>query len=1155
MRFVIVARRALALIVLAAASGVAGADVSPNWFRSPSISPDGRTVVFTHGGDLYRAPIEGGRATPITIHPAYETSPVWSHDGQRIAFASDRNGNFDVYVMPSEGGEATRLTWHSAGDTPTDFTPDDRAVIFESSRLDSVDSALFPSGVLSELYSVPVTGGAPQMILTTPALNARFDAEGERLLYEDRKGYEDPYRKRHTSSIARDIWVYDASDGSHTKLTDFAGEDRDPQWSEDERAFYFLSEREGDFNVFRAPLRAGADAEQLTEFEHHPVRDLDRSEAGVLVFSWHGEIYSMTPGERARRIPIEIGVDAPGDEPGGRTERSGATEFAVAPSGKEIAFIVRGEVFVTSTEFGTTRRITNTPEQERSVGFSPDGRTLVYASERDGSWSLYTSSMIDEDELYFFSATKIEEEPLLDSRAEEFQPLYSPDGKKVAYLHNRSRIKVLDVESGDTTTVLPGDAFYSYSDGDHWFRWSPDGQWLAVHFYNRGRAFVAEVGLVPADGSQTDPIDLSKSGYDDQRPHWAMEGGAIIWATDRYGERSHGSWGAEYDVVGAFLTRDAYDRFTLSKEEYELQKEQEEKRKKDEEKEDDAENGEGEGERDENGDDAGDDAETGEEEDGVEPVEIELDGIESRTLRLTIHASALGDFEMTPEADRLFYLARFEGGYDLWVHEFRENSTRIFKKLNANSASMTLSGDGSTIFMLANGSLSKIDAKSGEQTPIAFGADLEIHGDTERAHLFEHVWRQTKQKFYRPDMHGVDWEFYREQYEPKLAGLNNNRDFAIVLSEMLGELNASHTGGRYFDQREDGDASTASLGVFYDTERRGSGVRIAEIMEGGPLDKAELDIEPGMIITEIDAEPIDANRSFHALLDGKAGDRVRLTLRTGDGGTIERVVKPVSLGRENQLRYERWVRQRRAIVDEASDGRLGYVHVRGMNDPSFREFYSEVLGRHFDKEGLIVDTRFNGGGWLHDDLVTFLSGERYVDLYPRDDESPDVKYLGDTSRRWTKPSIVVMSESNYSDAHFFPWAYTELGIGDTVGMPVPGTATAVWWERLHTGDIVFGIPQVGTKGEDGRYLENQQLEPTHQVPLDPVSAAEGRDTQVLESVRVLLGADRRGATRQVIREAGSGAIGRAACPAGAKHRSARRSGERLAGNPRASRLG
>src|SRR5690606_38291424 len=269
---------------------------------------------------------------------------------------------------------------------------------------------------------------------------------------------------------------------------------------------------------------------------------------------------------------------------------------------------------------------------------------------------------------------------------------------------------------------------------------------------------------------------------------------------------------------------------------------------------------------------------------------------------------------------------------------------------NANNASMQLSEDGKSIFVLANGSLSKIDASSGDRKPISFTADLDIDGAAEREHLFSHMWRQTKQKFYRADMHGVDWAFYRDQYAPKLAGITNNRDFAVLLSEILGELNASHTGGRYRPAPEPGAASTASLGVFLDNDYRGDGVRIAEILDNGPLDRSAIDAAPGDVITHIDGVAIDDSTNYHRLLDQKAGKRVRVTLRTGDAEPRDVVVRPVSLGAESNLLYQRWVRARRDLVEQLSGGRLGYMHVRGMNDPSFRDFYSEALGRHFEKE-------------------------------------------------------------------------------------------------------------------------------------------------------------------------------------------------------------
>lgn len=1106
--------RACVALLVGSACSLSHAQISPNWFRQPAISPDGSRIVFCAGGDLYVVPSEGGRAIPLTIHEAYESSPVWSPDGTMIAFASDRAGNDDIYVMPAAGGSPTRLTFHSADDTPSDFTPDGSSVIFTSARVDDVRSALFPSGVLAELYAVRIDGGTPTMVLTTPALNARYSDRGDRIVYEDRKGYEDELRKHHESAIARDIWMLDVGSGQHTKLTDFQGEDREPHLSADGATVYFLSERAGDSNVFRMAVGNEAGAEQLTRFEDHPVRSLTRADSGLMAFSWHGDLYTLTEGQVPRRLEITVGVDGRAGVPETRTERSGATEFAVSPNGKEIAFVLRGEVFVTSVDFSTTRRITDTPFQERSVSFSKDGRTLYYAGERNGSWDIFKSTITDEDELYFFSATKIEESPLVATEADEFQPRCSPDGKKVAYLHERSEIRVIDVESGAITTAVPGTEFYSYQDGDLVFNWSPDSQWITSQIYTPDRIFYSDVAVRRADGTG-EIINLSHSGYDDNSPQFSRNGGAVLWASSRYGQRAHGSWGSDYDVVAVFLTQEAHDEFRLSKEEHQLREELEKKRKereKDKDKDkDDAEdttdNAEADGTAADDAKDAEadteDEKEGDDDEEAVDPVEIELDGLDNRRERLTVHASDLGGFAMSPKADKLFYLARFEDGYDLWVHDFREESTKILAKLGADSVSMEMSDDGESLFVLADGSLTKIEAKGGDRKGISFAATMTVDENAERAHMFDHMWRQTKKKFYREDMHGVDWEAYRDAYEPKLAGITNSRDFAIVLSEILGELNASHTGGRYRPQGSRGP-STAALGAIFENDGATGGLRIAEVLENGPLARAELNVNAGDTILAIDGTTIDGSVNAYSLLNGRARDRVRLTMRSAAGEERDVVVRPISLGAENQLLYERWIRTREAIVEKASGGRIGYAHVRGMDDGSFRAFFDRVMGKYADTEALIVDTRFNGGGWLHDDLATFLTGKAYVDLYPRNDLAPGIRYHGDPANRWTKPSVVVMSESNYSDAHFFPWVYAELKIGDTVGMPVPGTATAVWWERMFTGDIIFGIPQVGTKGAAGTYLENDQLEPTHRVPLPPEAAASGTDTQLEAAVRVLL---------------------------------------------------
>ena len=404
-------RLAALVCILAFCATSVSAQPAPSWLRYPAISPDGKTIVFTYKGDLYRVPSAGGAATPLTAHAAHDFMPVWSRDGKQIAFASDRYGNFDIFVMPAEGGEARRLTYHSAAEYPYTFTGDDKAVVFGAARMDTAANRLFPTGSQPELYQVGVAGGRPVQLLTTPAEDVKFGRGGQLMLYHDKKGGENPWRKHHTSAIARDVWVHDTKAGTHRKLTTFAGEDRSPVFADGDKAFYYLSEESGSFNVHKMALDGGK-PQQVTSFKKLPVRFLSVSDTGTLSFGYDGDLYTMKPGGSPQKVAVSIAADSKSNRERVVPVTGGAREFAVAPGGKEIAFIARGDVFVTSVEGGVTKRVTATPEEERGVGFSPDGKAVVYASERNGRWAIYEARRARDEEPYFYASTLVKEAPL-----------------------------------------------------------------------------------------------------------------------------------------------------------------------------------------------------------------------------------------------------------------------------------------------------------------------------------------------------------------------------------------------------------------------------------------------------------------------------------------------------------------------------------------------------------------------------------------------------------------------------------------------------------------------------------------------------------------------------------------------------------------------
>ncbi len=1077
---------------------------TPLWLRYPSISPDGKQIAFAFEGNLFLVAPTGGPARLLVANGYRNSQPVWSTDSKAIAYASDVSGNPDVYIVAAEGGASRRLTTHSAPEVPVSFTPDGKEVVFSAHRMDARSNMQFPSRSVDELYKVSVEGGRrPVQILTTPALAAQYDKAGKRLLYEDWKGYESLWRKHHVSPVAHDIWLYDSRSGEHRRLTTFAGEDRNPVWSPDERSVFYLSEKSGSFNVWKMPLDQPDAAVQVTHFTRHPVRFLSISSAGELSFGYDGELYTLGPGARTpKKLAVQISADTRGRGVQSLKLSQGATEVAPSPDGKEVAFVVRGEIFVASTEFGDTRRITDTATQERSVSFSPDGRRLVFAGERDGAWNLYEATLpgSKKDTPYFFSASQVSIKTLLQNGQENFQPRYSPDGTEVAYLENRTTLKVLNLASRQTRLILPGHLNYSYEDGDQWFDWSPDGRWLLVQFLDLNR-WGGEVGLIDAQGKGV-LRNLTNSGYEDFHPVWARGGQQMLWFSDRAG--LHGTGGtAQSDLFAMFFTRDAFDRFKLDKSEFALLKKRE-----DEEKEE-RQAGEKKGAA-----AAGDTAKPAAKDETIklaEPVALELETLDERTVRLTPNSATLSAAAMTPDGETLLFVQQLAQSYELLMYRVRDKElvkagsfpTGEQGRGSPAPVNLALDAKGETGFVLADGGIHRFKIPKEGSTiktePVKFSAEMKLDRQAERAAMFEHVWRQTLKKLYVQDMNGVDWLGYRKAYEKFLPFITNNDDFAECLSEMLGELNVSHTGAGHRARTPGADA-TAALGAFFDEAHAGPGLKIVEIVEGGPLVRAQSQLKPGMVIEAIDGVALAPAMENDSLLNQKTGKRVALAvLDPTTGKRFEQTVKPISLREQEELLYRRWVKKQRDAVDALSKGRLGYVHVRDMDDASYRDVYYEILGRHSGKEGLIVDTRFNGGGNLHDELATLLSGKRYLEFVPRG-QSLGWEPIG----RWTKPSLVLISESNYSDAHLFPWTYRHLGLGKLLGMPVAGTGTAVWWETLQDNTLYFGIPEVGFRDRQGEYMETALIEPDVTVRNDPGRLGAGRDEQLERAVEELL---------------------------------------------------
>jgi tricorn protease len=1031
-------------------------DADPTWLRQPAVSPDGQHIAFVHAGQLWRVPAAGGEAVSLTSALFRAGNPVWSPDSTTIAFSANRHGNSDVFVMPASGGEAKRLTTHSSPDVPVAFTTDGASVLFTSVRLGDAraDFGGILAGASQQLYSIPAGGGRERIVIPLPALDASPAPDGRHLLYTNLRAPENEWRKHAVSEAARDIWVFDTKEKRHRAFTNWPGEDRDASWSADGNIVYWLSERSGSFNIWKQAFAEGAEPEQVTFHEKHPVRFLSISKTDELVYGFDGEIRKLTRGSKEPvTVRVHISQGSLLDGPSFINMNAEASEVAVSADGSQLAVIARGEVFVIEPASGRTRRVTDTPQHERDLSFRPDGKALLYVSERDGRYDAFASTPAA-TATSFFSPGALNETRLTETTTDVTEPAYSPDGTRIAFLEDRTQLVVMNLATMATTTVMPKGLSYSYQDGDLPFIWSPDGRWLAATTGSTVSRF--DIHLIDAAGEKP-PHNITQGGFHDLNPLFSPDGKAVYFLSARNGLQTADSKTAETDLYVVYLTQPAFDA-AMRPDELPLAEKSD--------------------------------------------WQPDLDNLANRTVRLTPFSSRLATFRPTPDGKSIVFatVSPTSGmtGYKLPIG--KPGLAPLFSKMPPTAGSFAADAAGNLHFLGAAG-IERVNLVTGEAKTIPFTAEVAYDLRGEMRWFFDHVHRMTTQKFYRSDMGGVDWEFYGKSYGRHLPSIHRGEDLAELLSEMAGELNASHMGSSYQAPVIGGD-ETASLGLYYDHTHAGPGARIADYLETGPAGRVGSRLRPGAVVLAVDGQEIAADQDIHKFLNRRAGQAVRLSIQLAEGGAVvEETITPQPFVNGLIQAHDRWVRQRERLTDRISESRIGYLHIDQMDTANYQKFVTRAFGTYADREALVIDVRFNVGGNLADRLIADISAKSAGQSVDREGN-----VLGDIpSTRWTKPTILLANAFSYSDGSIFPHLYKEAKLGSFVGEPVPGTGTSVWWmELLPGGRFKYGIPEIGRKSPDGRFFENTEDEPDLLVRRHPDAIQEGRDEQLETTVRLLI---------------------------------------------------